>query len=57
MADCSYPHRDSDFFRPIVEFLVEDNGNEDGELDELPPSGRVAPPKIPHYFGAVLLRS
>ncbi len=32
--------RDSDFFcTSIVEFLAEDNGNEDGELDELSPSG------------------
>ncbi len=36
MAESSNPHRDSDFFCPsIVELLAENDGNEDGELDEL----------------------
>ncbi len=36
MAESSNPHRDSDFFCPsIVEFLAENDGNEDGELDEV----------------------
>ncbi len=42
MAESGDPHRDSDFFCPsIVEFLAvaDDNGNEDGELDELSRSG------------------
>ncbi len=56
MAESTNPHRDSDFFCPsIVEFLAENDGNEDGELDELlanlPPlielEGEAVPPHTP----------